>query len=288
MEEVYVEQTSPKTIFKYVLIILFILGLLIGGYVYFHSNNILRLNKVIVELGDELSKDIKLYVKNDIQNINDYDLNLLKVPVDESGMVDEVGEFKYTVKYGSQKKTGKIIVKDTKAPSVTVKELTVGVSEEFVLDDFITSCEDLSKTCSVSLKDKNDEKLFSKVGTYEIVLKISDMYGNSTEKEVKLTVSNSESLLGTKENDFEIARISPAYEDYDGTITFKYDKCINEDTLDESEEYSSYLDIVSTDYSELREDVYEQEIITLYNKYGYIIGFTVRLTFNDGTVEYVK
>ena len=288
MEEVYIEQTSKKTIFKTIIVILFVLGILIGGYIYFHSNNILRLNKVVVELGNKLPDDISIYVKNKIQNINDYDLNLIKVSVDENGRTDEVGEFKYSVKYGSQKKTAKLIVKDTKAPTVTVKELTIGVSEEFMLDDFITSCEDLSKTCKVTLKKSSDEKLFSKVGSHDIVLRIRDMYGNSVDKTVKLTVSNTETLSGTKAEDMEISRISPDYDDFDGTITFKYDHAVNEETLDESEEYSSYLDLVSTDYSELYENVYEQEIITLYNKYGYIIGFTVRLTYNDGTHEYVK
>lgn len=288
MEEVYIEETNKKTIFKYIIIILFILGIIVGGYIYFHSNNILRLERVVVELGDKVPVDIDVYVKNKIQNIKDYDLNLIKVPVDENGFTDEVGEYKYSVKYNGQKKSGKIIVKDTKAPLVEVKDLTVGVNEEFMLDDFITSCGDLSLPCKVTLKNSGDEKLFSKVGTHEIELRIRDLYGNSTIKKVNLNVSNSESLSGTKENDMEIYKTSPEYEDYDGTITFKYEHAVDEDTLDESEEYSAYLELVSTDYSESKENVYEQEIITLYNKYGYIIGFTVRLTYNDGTVEYVK
>lgn len=288
MEDIYIEQTNSKTIFKTILIILFILGVLIGGYIYFHSNNILRLNKVYVELGDELPKDINKYVKNNIQNINDYELNLIKVSVDDNGRADEVGEFKYTIKYNNQKKSGKLIVRDTKAPSVKVKDLTILVNEEFLLDDFIVSCEDLSKPCKVELKDRDDEKLFGKIGTHKIVLSISDIYGNTINKYVKVIVSNTESLKGLKENDMEISSISPKYDDYDNTITFKYDKAVNEETLDESEDYSAYLNLVSTDYSELRDNVYEQEIITLYNKYDYIIGFAVRLTFNDGTIEYVK
>lgn len=289
MEEVYIEETNPKTVFKTILIILFILGIIIGGYIYFHKNNILRLEKVTVELGDKLPTDIEKYVKNKINNINDYEINLLAVPVDEKGFTDEVGKYKYKVTYGNQKKTGTIQIKDTKAPNVTVKPLTIQASEEFLLDDFIEKCEDLSKTCKVTLKNANDKKLFEKIGTHSIDLKISDRYGNSVTKQVQLTVSETESLQNSKEQDFEIVKISPEYEDYDGTITLKYDKCVNEDTLDEQPEYSDYLDLVSTDYNELREkNVYNQEVLTLYNKHGYIIGFTVRLTFDDGTVEYVK
>lgn len=288
MEEMYIEETNPKTIFKTILVILFVLGIIIGGYVYFHNSNILRLEKVVIELGDVLPTDIDVYVKNKIRNINDYEINLLAVSVDEDGKTDEVGKFKYKVSFENQERKGTIIVKDTKAPKVSVKELTIGVSEIFLLDDFITACEDYSNTCRVSLKNSKDEKLFNKVGTHTIELKISDMYGNSVTKEVKLNVSNTESLADQKETDMEIYKTYPEYEDYDGTITLKYDRAVDENTLDESEEYSDYLDLVSTDYNDLRDnEVYNQEILTLYNKHGYIIGFTVRLTFNDGTIEYV-
>lgn len=289
MEEVYIEETSPKTVFKSILIILFILGVIVGEYYYFHKNNILRLERVVVELGEELPNDIEVYVKNKISNINDYELNLLAVPIDENGKVDEVGKYKFKVTYGSQKKTGTIQVKDTTPPSVEVKSLTIGVDEGFELDDFIESCIDASNTCKVTLKNASDKKLFKTEGTHTLELRITDRYGNATNKKVTFNVSNTESLKGTKENDFEIFKVSPEYEDFDGTITLKYDKCVSEDTLDEQSEYSAYLDLVSTDYSELREkSVYNQEILTIYNKYGYIIGFTVRLTFDDGTIEYVK
>lgn len=289
MEEIYIEETSPKTIFKTILVIFFILGILIGGYIYFHNSNILRLENVVVELGDELPQDIDVYVKNKIRDVNDYEIKLLAVPVDENGCVDEVGKYKYKVTFESQEKSGIIEVKDTKAPEVTVKQLTIGVSENFLLDDFIISCKDYSSTCNVSLKDESDEKLFSKVGTHTIDLKISDMYDNSVTKEVTLVVSNSKTLASEKEDDMEIYRIYPEYEDYDGTITLKYERAVDENILDESEEYSAYLDLVSTDYNDLRENtVYNQEILTLYNKHGYIIGFAVRLTFEDGTIEYVK
>ena len=288
MEESYTEETNKKTIIKYILIILFILGIIIGGYIYFHNNNILRLNRVVVELGEKLPEDITIFVKNNVENLNDYELSLIKVPLNSEGLTDEVGEFKYSVKFGSQKKQGKIIVKDTKAPIVEVKELTIGINEEFMLDEFITSCDELSKPCKVSLKTKDDKELFGVIGTHEIELKISDRYGNNTMKKVKLNVSDTDSLSNTKESDMTIFKTNPEYNDYDGTITFKYEKAVNEETLDESEEYSDYLDLVSTDYSEIRDNVYEQEIITLYNKYGYIVGFAVRLTFNDGTIEYVK
>ena len=39
----------------------------------------------------------------------------------------------------------------------------------------------------------------------------------------------------------EISRISPEYDDFDGTITFKYDHAVNEETLDESEEYKGRI-----------------------------------------------
>lgn len=289
MEDIYIEETNPKTVFKAVLVILFILGIIIGGYLYFHNKNILRLERVEVELGDELSKNIDDYVKNKINNINDYELNLLSVPVDENGYTDEVGKYEYFVKYDNQEKKAIIEVKDTTGPKVALKQLTVGLNEEFLLNDFIESCEDLSLPCKVNLKNDNDDKIFSQVGTHSIELLISDKYNNYTEMTTTVIVSNSNTLLNEKQNDFNVAKIDPLYEDYDGTITYKYDKAVSEELLDELDEYEAYLDLVSTDYSELRESIIvEQEILTLYNKYGYIIGFTVRLTYEDGTIEYVE
>lgn len=289
MDDIYIEETNGKTIFRTLLVIFFLIGLLIGGYIYFHNKNILKLNKVTIELGEKVPTDVEKYVKNKITNINDYELNTSAVNVNEDGNTDTVGEYTYIVKYGNQEKKGKIIVKDTIAPTVTVKSLTVGVNEEFLLDDFIETCEDLSLPCKAEFKNKKDEKLLSEVGNHEIALKISDKYGNSTEKQVNLIVSNSSTLLNDKETDFVVSKTDPSYDDYDGTITLKYDKAVSEEYLDTLEEYDAYLELASTDYSEvLGEDVSEQEILTLYNKYDYIIGFAVRLTTTDGRIIYVK
>ena len=289
MEEIYMEQTNKKSIFKTIIIICFIFGILIGGYVYFHVNNILRVRNIVVELGEKIPTEIDVYVKNKINNINDYKINLLAVSVDDDGKADEVGKFKYTVLYENQKKKGVITVKDTKPPIVEVQELTVGVSEQILLDDFITSCVDYSNTCEVSLKNQNDKKLFSIVGNHSVELKISDVYDNSVIKKVNFTVSKTESLLSNKEKDMKIHHIYPNYDDFDGTITLQFEKALNEDTLDESEEYNDYLELTTNDYSDLVDKtIYEQEILTLYNQYGYIIGFTIKLTFDDNSIMYVK
>ena len=289
MEDIYIEQTNGKTIFKTLLVIIFLIGLLIGGYIYFHNKNILKLNKVTIELGEKVPTDIEVYVKNKVTNINDYELNINSVNVNEQGLTDTVGEYTFIVKYGNQKKEGKVVVKDTTAPNVTLKTLTVGVNEEFLLNDFIDTCEDLSLPCKAEFKNKSDKNLLSKVGSHEITLKISDKYGNSVNKTVNLVVSNNSTLLSEKETDFTVFRTDPDYKDYDGTITLKYDKAVSEEYLDTLEEYDAYLELASTDYSETVEgEVTEQEILTLYNKYDYIIGFAVRLTLSDGSVVYVN
>ena len=289
MEEIYIEQTSPKTIVKTLIMVFFVLGILIGGYLYFHNSNILRVKNVVIELGEKVPTEIDFYVKNKIRNINDFHLNVLKVSVDDKGYTDEVGKFKYTVKFDSQEKAGIIEVKDTTEPEVTLKELTVGISEKFPLNDFLKTCTDKSLPCSVSLADSDDEKLFSKVGTHTIKLSVSDKYGNNRIMSTNVTVSNVQTLLTEKTTDFEVVKTMPQYDDYDGTITLKYESAVSEAVLDEIEEYNAYLELVSTDYNELREqEVVEQEVLTLYNKYDYIIGFAVRLTYSDGTIEYVR
>ncbi len=289
MEDTYIEQTSKKTIFTTLLIIFFLIGLLIGGYLYFHKRNILRVNKVTIELGEKVPTDVEVYVKNKVRNINDYKLNLQSISVDEEGNTDEVGKFSFTVKYENQEKKGTVQVKDTKKPKVSLKSLTVGVNEEFLLNDFIATCEDLSLPCKAEFKNKKDEKVLKEVGTHSIELKISDKYGNYVTAKTNVTVSNTETLLSDKENDLTVIKTDPSYDDYDGTITFKYDHALSEEYLDTLDEYDDYLTLASTDYNEIVEgEVVEQEILTLYNKYNYIVGFAVRLTFADGSVQYVS
>ncbi len=288
MEDIYIEETSTKSIVKTLLVIFFMMGILIGGYIYFHNKNILKLNKVVVELGESLSDEIDIYVKNKVKNKNDYELNLTSVSVDSDKKTDQVGQFKYTVKYGSQTKSNYIVVKDTKAPKVTLRQLTVGVSEEFLLNDLILSCEDLSLPCKAEFLNKNDKKILDIVGTHIVDIKVSDKYNNSVTEKATIVVSKDKSLLSLKESDLEVYKTSPKYDDYNGEITLKYEKAVSEELLDTLEEYDKYLELASTDYNTLYDNVKDQEILTLYNKFGYIVGFTVRITFNDGTVKYIN
>ena len=211
MENIYIEETNAKSIFKTLIIICFLLGLLIGGYIYFHNKNILRLNSVTIELGNQIPTKIDLYVKNKVKNANDYKLHVSSVSVDQNGVADEVGEFLYTVTYENQKKKGKIIVKDTTAPKVVLKDLNVGVNEDFRMEEAIESCEDLSLPCKVEFKSSRDKIYLTQIGTHTVTLKISDKYGNYVYMDTQLTTSSSDTLLGEKQSDLSVVRTDPEY-----------------------------------------------------------------------------
>lgn len=98
-------------------------------------------------------------------------------------------------------KRGKIFVKDTTAPTVTVKEITVGVNEEFEPYEFLDSCDDLSLPCKTSYKKDSYAKLNEKAGKYDLEIVVEDKYGNKVSKDVVLNVSETESLLSLKQND---------------------------------------------------------------------------------------
>ena len=184
MDDFYLEETSKKEIFFKIFITLIIVACAVLLGMYLIGKNSLHINKEItVEVGDTLSKKVSDYVLGKIKNTTEYKIKVDKLKLGEK--VEKTGEYKYTVKYNNHIKEGVIKVVDTKAPVVSVQDLTVGLNEDYDLDDFVTSCEDYSKPCTIQLKD---DKEYTSVGTYDITLVISDTFNNKTEKKAKLTI----------------------------------------------------------------------------------------------------
>ena len=69
-------------------------------------------------------------------------------------------------------------------------------------------------------------------------------------------------------------------------LFIKLDRAIDEDTL----EYEGLIQETSAiDFSEYVDDeIYSTRLITAYNKYGYVIGIQVEVTFNDGTKKLLE
>lgn len=292
-EEFYFEDSNTKaTIIKCVIILIIIVGAFITFSIY-KKNTTFNIKKVVkYEVGSKLDEDLSKYVNNKIVDKKDYKLYLNKVD-NEDGILTKTGEFEYKVKYNSITKKGIIKVVDTKPPKVETVPLTVGLNEELELSDFILSCEDYSKPCNVDYVTASDANFTKKEGTYKFRVKVSDQFDNSIKKEVNLTVKKNVSKENRMISDLNISYIDPKYKDYNNTFLIKLDKGIEEDELFGSDILGKLNDIAGSDLHQYIPDMYANNLITssdviyVYNKYGYVIGFTIRVELDNKEVFYL-
>ena len=121
------DRSNPKWV-TIIIVILVIAGLGAGYYFYKeYKKQVVKVKDVTIELGSKPSEDISSYASGATDG---YTLSLPDNLVNEEGNTYMVGEYSYKIKKGDSTKRGKIFVKDTTAPTVTVKEITVGVNEE--------------------------------------------------------------------------------------------------------------------------------------------------------------
>ncbi|MDD2505197.1 MAG: hypothetical protein PHF21_02855 [Bacilli bacterium] len=282
-EEFYFEESNPKKVFLTILTMLFVFGLCAGAYYYIDKQDNLKLKSITVELGSPLSNNIEDYIKSG--KYEGYFLDTSKIHVDDEGNVDSVGEYSFTLSKENIMKKGKLYVKDTTPPIVTLKDLTIGINEDFDLDDFVESCIDLSGICNVSFVKEKDSELINKEGTYEINLKIKDKYNNEVVKKATLIVSKGFILSELKAKDKEVSNIYPQDENWKDIYTVKFKKGLDEEDEDFEEEI---LKLANFDFSLLYEKkIVNKTIISIFNKYNYIIGLTMKLEFDDNEVLYV-
>lgn len=283
-EEFIIDESSPKKILLTCLALIIIMAAGFWGFHYYSNQDFIKTKEVILELGAPVPTDINLYLKG--KNLTDYTLDVSNIHVNEEGNTDQVGEYSYKITNGSNIKRGKVIVQDTTPPEVQVQDLTVGLNEEFMVDDFIIKCDDLSETCHVSYANKKDAELNEKEGTYEFNIIIQDKYENSVTKKVQLTVKKGAYLNSVKAEDLEVVKIYPKDDSWDGTFTDKFIKGLT----DHDEELDDrILTLTNIDYSEkYDQEIINKSILFAYNQYDFVIGLIVKLEFADNSIIYVK
>ena len=280
MDEFYYEEESNgKLIFIKCLILLFIIGICIGIFLFYKKQNTIKIKNITVELGTELSTDVEDYLVSGKNNSKNYKLYLNDVDK------ETVGTYTYKVKYNKHTKEGKIKIVDTTKPKVEIENnITIGVNEEINPKVFINKCEDYSLPCEVKFKDNNIIDKFKTPGTYKVDLIVSDSYGNSVNLTSNVTVSENATLTSEKTKDLNYSYNSLDKE-IGKTLFVKFDKAMDED----SEEFESiYSDVTIEDFSQYTNDIYDTKLVTAYNKYGYVIGIQVLVTHSSGTEELIE
>lgn len=280
MDEFYYEESNTKHSVLKCLVCIFIIGIIIGIFLYYKKQNTIGLKNITIEVGTSLSKNIEDYLKNGHKYKNEYKLYLDDVNA------NKVGVYTYKVKYNKHIETAKIKVVDTTPPIVELDDITIGVDEEFDPSILLVSCEDKSLPCSVTLKKETDEKKLKNTGTYNIEFNVSDALGNTTKETATIIVSTTETLSSKMTSDLEYYSNSENDDTIEHVFFERLDKAIYEDTL----EYEGMIQEISAidfeDYVE--KEIYSTKLITAYNKYGYVIGIQVEVTFNDGTKELLQ
>lgn len=289
----YFEESNPrksKLIFLAIILVILLLG---GGFVFLRDKYTLNVKKNLVfEIGSTIDIDVSLFVNNKIVDASDYKLLLTSVPI-EDNVLTKVGEYSFKVKYKNITKKGKIKVVDTVAPMVEVTDLTIGVDEELDINDFVTKCEDYSMPCKVEYKNSQDEDKIKDIGNYTFDIVISDLEGNKVTKTVNLEVKSDYNHTRNKESDLKVHHISPSFDDWDGQMVIKYDKGYNPNDIDDTEAYTELQEVTMGDFHEYLDSIYENNLITdsqlieVYNQYGLIIGYGIRVKLDNGLSFYL-
>lgn len=280
MDDFYYEESESKHVFLKCLIILFILGIFVGIFLYYKNENTIKLKKMHIELGSSLSNNINDYLISGKKLSEYYKLDTSKVDTMKEG------KYSYKVKYNKHVEEGTIIVEDTTPPKITSSDITINVKEEFDFNYVVSSCKDYSLPCSVSIVNKKDLDKLKTVGKYQIPFYVEDNAGNKVKTDINIVVSETESLSTDMSNDLEYYTNSKNDDNIEHVYFKKFDKALK----DESVEYETMIQEVSAiDFSELTDkEIYNAELITVYNKYGYVIGIQVLITYTDGSKELLE
>lgn len=294
MDDFFDSNSSSLTKKIAIVIVILLITVLVICFLTHRFKHTLHLKeKVVYEIGDKISYDISQYVTNEVVDSSDYSLSFNEVPISD-GRVIKVGKYSYKVKYKNISKKGTIVIEDTVKPSVETRDLIIGLNEEYDLDDFLTSCNDYSKPCEVTYKNEKDDSLSSQVGKHTFSILISDQYGNKTEEKVNLEVRKNYSSEQVKKDDLTIHHTDPVYDDFNNILIIKYDEAISEEKLELDEKYLELQEIIGYDLTSylpsnyIDETIKDAQIITVYNKYNYIVGFALRVELNNGINLYLS
>ena len=190
-----VKVVSKKEKIFSILISIFVI-LVIGGagfaiYYFGYKTNpgLYSLKNIYLELGDHLPNTVSYYVQSSNQfDDMEYNLDISKV------QENVIGTYTYTVSHKKVTKTAQVIVRDTKAPTLTVKEkekLLFQKNAKVDKDDIVVSCEDLSNCTYKTEYEINTET----PGEKEIKIIARDDVGNETTETVTIKIIDIQKTL---------------------------------------------------------------------------------------------
>ena len=148
------------------------------------SEDDFKVLNLTLELGESLPSAKKYYVRPAIGTFVDD----MKYYVDTSNVVlDEVGQYEFTVRYNNISQTGLINIVDTTPPKISLRDVLLTEGQTYSAESFISDCLDYTG-CNYSYEKPDEDSNYTKPGTYSIYISAVDAYDNKTTKKAKLTI----------------------------------------------------------------------------------------------------
>ncbi|HAB67555.1 MAG TPA: hypothetical protein DCE23_09345 [Firmicutes bacterium] len=166
------------------LIIMIALG--IFGYWYFnHKTEEDFLPKTLeIQIGESLPIQKLSYITPGVGN----DIEEILYNVDTSNVVlEEIGEYSYTVTYKGIKKNGIIKIVDKEGPELEVRNVTITEGGQYKAETFVKECRDPTG-CNYSFQDAETEQKYTAAGSYVVYIVATDAYQNRTTKKASLII----------------------------------------------------------------------------------------------------
>lgn len=190
-------------------------------------------NKITLEYGNKLTKQDLLFNFDEYQDtVNQEDLDVINN--------SDVGEYELKSNYQGQEKITKIIIQDTVAPELVLKNVSLYTGQTITdANQFVEKAEDLAGVTLNILTEIN----YSTIGDQEITIEATDGHGNKTSQKAILTIKeDKEGPVFSGLSDLKVTKGSTP--DYKKSVTAKDDKDGDVDfTVDNS---SVNLDKVGT------------------------------------------
>lgn len=139
---------------------------------------------VTVELGDPLPIRTSAYVTPGVGKDVD---ELLYIKDTSQVKLEEVGEYQFSIKYKGITKYGKVVIKDTVAPTLKTQDVTITEGDTYKPSHFVDSCQDHSG-CNYSFQDSETELKYTSPGSYIVYITATDAFGNFVNKKANLFI----------------------------------------------------------------------------------------------------
>ncbi len=195
-------QNTKKTVMQICIIAACIIGVLVCFLLAYYFNNkpkkeaIINLrDSVAIEINSQLPDKTTFFTQ--LENVKESDIQISYEKVNTKN----IGEYPVSIRLYGKKYESKVIVLDSIAPDLDLKELKIEEGDSYTPQDFVNYCNDNSmQECSLEFYtlatdqdgNKIDYSKYKEVGSYKIEIIATDEANNSTIKETTLTIGNGE------------------------------------------------------------------------------------------------